>query len=160
MSIIAPVDQEWLKTGTERGTAYFRGEKPDRVPANPVILGHSALIHGRTIYDFYTKPSLGVEMLLNAQAFYDIPPMCMWLYATYWCEDYGGKIKFPTGRMSAPGIVEYPCKTPEDAEKLEVKNPEEISKGPTMTRHWEALEAAKNFLVLTSSHGNFLMRCS
>ncbi|MEM3489738.1 MAG: hypothetical protein QXO75_08835 [Nitrososphaerota archaeon] len=61
--------------------------------------------------------------------------MIMWLYATYWCEDFGGKIKFPTGRMSAPAIEEYPYKTPEEAEKYEVLDAEEIRKRPTWKRH-------------------------
>ncbi|MEM3489737.1 MAG: cobalamin-dependent protein [Nitrososphaerota archaeon] len=66
MSIIPPTDQEWLTSGLRRAGALFQGQKIDRVPANPIIMGHAALIHNRTLYDYYTKPALGVELNLNA----------------------------------------------------------------------------------------------
>jgi uroporphyrinogen decarboxylase len=80
---------------------------------------------------------------MDTMAFYKSMPMLMWIYATYWCEDFGGKIKFPTGRMSAPAIIEYPYEDPAKAEGYEVVDAETLSKGPTMKRHWEALEACK-----------------
>jgi uroporphyrinogen decarboxylase len=77
---------------------------------------------------------------------YDCEMLPMWMYATYWAEDYGATIKFPTGRMSAPALVEPACKTLEEAENLEVLDLKELSKGPTMQRHWVALERAEKLL--------------
>lgn len=146
MSWMAPLDTEWFKTDLERLGKHAMGIPGDRIDVNPSAMGHAAILHGKTLYDHYTKPSLGVELMLDTNMFYKSAPPVMWLYAVYWCEDFGGKIKFPTGRMSAPAIVEYPYKTPEEAEKYEVLDANALNKGPTMARHWEGLEAQKKVM--------------
>ena len=144
MSIeFAPVNQEWFEEGSLRASAFFRGEVPDRIPSNPFAMSYCARLFGYTINDWYTNPTFGVKSTLAAFELHDIAPMIMWLYAVYWTEDYGGKIKMPTGRMSAPAVVDSPIKEPEDVDKFEVLSIEELKKGPTMKAHYEALEAAK-----------------
>jgi len=144
--MLAPINERKLKESVERGNAFFMGEVPDRIPSMPLVIGKAGLDHGYTLYDFYTKPDLGVDTLMGAKMMYDCEMNPMWLYATYWAEDYGATIKFPTGRMSAPALVEPACKTLEEAENLEVLDLKELSKGPTMQRHWVALERAEKLL--------------
>lgn len=143
--MMPPIDQEWT-TSFERMGAMLQGQKVDQILGNPILIGHAAYIHNRTLYDFYTKPALGVELMLNASQSYGTMPNLQWFYAVYWCEDFGGKIRFPTGRMSAPAIEEYPYKTPEEAEKYEVLDADELRKRLTWKRHEEALEAQKKLL--------------
>lgn len=143
---IAHIFQDNLKERMERSTAFFRGEVPDRIPAAPMCMGQAAILHGYTLYDYYTKPEMGVEWLIHAGQMFDAEILPMWLYATYWVEDYGGTLKMPVGRMAAPAMIEPACKTLEDAENLEVLDLKELSKGPTMQRHWKALETAEKLL--------------
>jgi len=140
------VDWEWIKREGSPIQAMFSGQPYDRIGGNPFVIGHAAMIHGKTLYDLYTNPKLGVEMLVNASRFYNTAPMLMWLYAVYWNEDYGGELKWPVGRMSAPGIIKYPAMTPEAAEKIQPLSAEEMTKGPTMKKHWEALDTAQKIL--------------
>jgi len=144
--MMAPLKQEWLEVEGGNLQRMLGGAGHDHVPINPFIIGHAAPLHGKTVYEYYTEPALGVEMTISAAQFYDAAPMTMWLYAIYWAEDYGAVLKWPEARMSAPAISEYPAETPELAEQIEPLSPEEMTKGPTMTRHWEALEAYKKIM--------------
>ncbi|MBN1785960.1 MAG: hypothetical protein JW825_03070 [Candidatus Methanofastidiosa archaeon] len=144
--MFAHIFEEKLQEHIGRSTAFFRGEVPDRIPAAPMCMGQAAIMHGYTLYDFYTKPELGIDCIINAGQIFDAEILPMWIYATYWVEDYGGKLKMPVGRMAAPAMVEPACKTLEDAENLEVLDLKELDKGPTMQRHWRALEHAKKIM--------------
>ncbi len=113
----------------------------DHVPVNPFVMGNSAICHGKTLMDYYTRPDLGVQWMVAATtAVYDCAPNNQWLYAIYWTEDYGGTIKMPVGRMSAPGILTHGAPTIEQAENLRVLSHEELNKGPTMKMHWQAMD--------------------
>ncbi|MBC7121275.1 MAG: hypothetical protein H5T33_06875 [Candidatus Methanosuratus sp.] len=92
----------------------FQGQKVDQILGNPILIGHAAYIHNRTLYDF-AKPALGVELMLNASQSYGTMPNLQWIYAVYWCEDFGEKIRFSAGRMSATAI-ESPYRTREGME--------------------------------------------
>lgn len=146
MSFIPPMDREWMGKSLQEFMPILQGQRGKRVLANPFVAGHSAMLHNKTLYDYYTNPEFGCEINLNAFQFYDTVPMLMWIYAVYWCDDFGGKIKWPVGRMSAPAIIDYPYTTPELAEKYEVVSAEELYKGPTWSKHGVALEAAKKLL--------------
>ena len=147
--MLLPVNKRWLETvaGRYNPLAFSLGETPDRIPVDPLLsMGHAANIFGVPRPDLYTDPELGVRLVLAANEFYGADAFTFWVHTAFWCEDYGGKIKLPTGYAEAPYIVEHPLKTREDIEKLEVKDVDEISKGPTMTKIWKALETAEKLL--------------
>lgn len=144
--VFAHISEKSLQERMTRSNAFFMGEVPDRTPASPMAIGLAGLMHGHPLYDFYTKPDIGVQSIIHAGQIFDAEILPMWMYATYWAEDYGAKIKMPVGRMSAPALVEPACKTLEEAENLEVLDLKELSNGPTMQRHWKALETAKKML--------------
>jgi len=126
--------------------AMLTGQDFDHVPMNPFIMGAGTVLHGRTLLDHYTNPELAVAYAFNIAGVYGTVPNYNWNYAVYWCEDYGGEIKMPTGRMSAPGIIKYPAPTPEAAEKLQPLSPKELLEGPTMKLHTRGLKAAESFI--------------
>lgn len=126
--------------------AMYRGEDYDHVPINPVTVGYASVANGHTLHDFYTKPEEAVRWQFELAGRYGTVPVLNWSYAVYWNEDYGGTIKMPTGRMSAPGILTYPATTPEAVDKLEPLSPEELTKGPTMAMHIRGLKATESFL--------------
>lgn len=126
--------------------AMVKGEDYDHVPINPMVIGYASVAHGKTLHDFYTNPEEAVRFQFNLAGQYGIMPNLNWNYAVYWNEDYGGTIKMPSGRMSAPGILTYPATTPEAVEKLEPLSPEELTKGPTMALHKRGLKAVESFI--------------
>jgi len=144
--VFAHIFQEKLEERIKRSNAFFMGEVPDRTPASPMCMGQAAIMHGYTLYDYYTKPDLGIDCIIHASQMLDAEILPMWLYATYWVEDYGGKLKMPVGRMAAPAMIEPACKTFEEADSLEVLDLKELSNGPTMQRHWKALERAEKIM--------------
>jgi len=144
--ILLPGWKEQMAREAENLRRMMTDQSHDHVPVNPFLMGAAARVQDRTLEDYYTKPSLGVQCLLASQMIYDTMPNHNWLYAVYWAEDYGSKIKMPTGRMSAPAVVSHAAPTPELAEKIEPLSPEELAKAPTMKRHWEALETAEKLL--------------
>ena len=147
--MIPPFDREKAKKETEQYLALADGAQPDRIVANPLVMGQSALLHGKTINDWYTKPKIGAQMLLNAVTCYNVPLLPIastWAYGTAWCEDYGGEVKWPTGNAGAPGIAKHPYSKPEEVDSFQAQTPEEISKGPTYAKLWEAMEVTKKTL--------------
>ena len=147
--MIPPFDREKNRNDTEQCLALLRGEQPDRIVGNPLVMGQSAFLHGKTINDYYTKPKMGSQMLLNACNFYGIPLMPIastWAYGTPWCEDYGGEVKWPTGNAGAPGIAKHPFSKPEEIDSFEPLTPEELSRGPTYAKLWVAMEETQKIL--------------
>ena len=144
-AISARANENFSRESANR-RAMIRGEDFDHVPINPMVMGYSAVAHGHTLHDFYTNPEQSMIWQLELAGQYGIMPNLNWNYAVYWCEDYGGTVKMPTGRMSAPGILTYPATTPEEVEKLEVLSPEEINNGPTMALHARGLRAMENII--------------
>lgn len=126
--------------------AMFTGQDYDHVPINPVIMGHAGVAHGQSLLAYYTEPEKAIAWQFGVARMYGTVPNPNYLYATYWNEDYGGTIKMPTGRMSAPGILTYPADTPDKADKLQPLSPEELAKGPTMKLHTRGLKAAESYI--------------
>lgn len=126
--------------------AMMTGQEYDQCPINPQFLGHPAIAHGHNLYEYYTQPEKAVYWHLDIARMYQVVPNPLYLYATYWCEDYGGTIKMPTGRMSAPGILTYPATTVDLADKLRPLTAEELTKGPTMKLHMRGLRAAEKYI--------------
>lgn len=122
------------------------GQDYDQCPINPFYMGHSAIAHGHTLYEYYTEPEKAIAWSLDIARMYQAVPNLMSLYATYWCEDYGGTIKMPTGRMSAPAVLTHPATTPDLADKLQPLTAEELAKGPTMKLHMRGQRAVEKYI--------------
>ena len=77
---------------SERWLAMLRGEKTDRIPVIPVILGHCAKVMGKSdLGDFYTKPKFNIQaQILTRELYkYDQPPFIA--DPGYFTECWGGK---------------------------------------------------------------------
>jgi uroporphyrinogen decarboxylase len=147
--MIPPYNRAKMRKETEQYRALVRGEQPERTACNIVLYGQAATLHGRTINEFYTKPKMGAQMLSSACHSYGLafmPSGGTWTYGVPYCEDYGGEVKWPTGNAGAPGITKHPFSKPEEIEEFEPHSPEEMEKGPTITRHWEAMDETERIL--------------
>ncbi len=110
---------------SKRWLAFIRGEKTDRVPVIPLILGHCAKVMGMpNLGDMYTKPAFNVNAQIISRELYgyDQPPA--FIDPGYGSAAWGGKIMHPYNpKMGAPIVIDTPAKTPEDIEKLEIPDP-------------------------------------
>jgi len=121
-----------MKPG-ERLAAVLMGQKPDRVPVIPFILGFAAKIVGVPIGDLYTDPkkSFRAQLLCAEMYGYDSSPM--YAYASFGAWEFGGKVGFPyEPGQSAPYVIEEPVKSEEDVDKLEVPDPKTAGSIPIM----------------------------
>lgn len=147
MSLLAPVSKKWLEAVDKRKPMGDASGHSSEVPCDAsLFISHAAKVFNISRYDAYTNPELGVKITLAANELYGLDAFCGWGHAVLFVDDYGGKIKWPTGWTDAPYVEEYPLKTPEDIEKLEVKDVDELSKGPTYAKLWKALETAEKLL--------------
>ncbi|MBC7121267.1 MAG: uroporphyrinogen decarboxylase family protein [Candidatus Methanosuratus sp.] len=111
-------------SSTERMGAVLMGQKPDRVPVNPFILGFAAKICNLPLGDLYTDPKkcFRTQLLCAEMYGYDATPM--YAYASYGAWEFGGEIGMPYEEgQSAPYVIKHPVETPEDVDKLEVPDP-------------------------------------
>ncbi|MEM1574068.1 MAG: uroporphyrinogen decarboxylase family protein [Candidatus Methanomethylicaceae archaeon] len=118
-------------TSLERMMAVLMGQKPDRIPVNPFILGFAAKICGVPIGDLYAdaKKSFRAQLLCAEMYGYDATPM--YGYASFGAWEFGGKIGFPyEPGQSAPYVIKHPVETPEDVDKLEVPDPKKAGSIP------------------------------
>ncbi|MEN3017431.1 MAG: uroporphyrinogen decarboxylase family protein, partial [Candidatus Methanosuratincola petrocarbonis] len=118
-------------TPMERMGAVLMGQKPDRVPVNPFILGFAAKVCNLPIGDLYAdaKKSFRAQVLCAEMYGYDATPM--YGYASYGAWEFGGKIGMPyEAGQSAPYVIKHPVETPEDVDKLEVPDPKNAGSIP------------------------------
>ena len=105
----------------ERFHAVLMGEKPDRVPVNPFILGFAANIIGMPLGDFYADGNKCFEAQFMCMRLYGYEATPMYGYASCGPWEFGGKIGFPYGAgHSAPYVTEHPVMEIGDIDKLEV----------------------------------------
>ena len=127
-----PTNMEWFGSSLKRFGSAMSGhpELCDRTPVFPLVAGQVAQqLFGISLSDFYSDPKIMVKMAVAAAELYDMAPFATAIYADYWCEDYGGKVQWPTGEyMSAPAIMEYPLKTAEDVENLHIWDVDEMDR--------------------------------
>jgi len=110
---------------SERWLAMLRGEKTDRIPVIPVILGHCAKVMGKSdLGDFYTKPKFNIQaQILTRELYkYDQPPFIA--DPGYFTECWGGKTLQPYNpKMGSPVPIQPAAKNAEELEKLEIPDP-------------------------------------
>lgn len=108
-------------TPHERMGALMMGEKPDRVPVVPFVLGYAAQITGISMGEFYADGDKCFEAQFSSMRLHGYEMTPMYGYACCGAWEFGGKVAFPYDpAYGAPYIVEHPVKTPADVERLEV----------------------------------------
>jgi len=118
-------------TSVERVSAVIRGDRPDRIPIMPFTGGFCAPIVGYPISSIYDDPEKSFWAQIWAQELlgYDGAPS-FW-YASYGGWEFGGKIKMPEGELDqAPVLTEFPARTPEEVEALEIPEAEKAGHLP------------------------------
>jgi len=139
MSYYIPINESYLKRAGAQFSTPFVGTPSDRVPVDPLIFSASARLFNRTIREFWEgDPAEAITMVAHACEFYDITPIAHYLYGSYWAEDYGAKLKYM--ETMPPIVVDYPIKEPADVDRFEPMDPKELSKGPTLTKHFRAFD--------------------
>ncbi|MCM1987891.1 uroporphyrinogen decarboxylase family protein [Methanococcoides seepicolus] len=138
----APMDKDWLENAGNLWTTPFVDTPSERVIVDPIILSHAASVFKKSVGYFWQNPAEAMRMVCHTCEMYDVTPVGHYLYADYWGEDYGAKVKVQAN--SPPGITKRPIKDAEGVDNLEVLSPEDLAKGPTLTKHFEALDTCKN----------------
>lgn len=128
----------------ERMGALMMGQKPDRVPVSPFIMGYAAKVCGIPLGDIYAdaKKSFKAHMLCMELHGYDTTPL--YGYASVGAWEFGGEVGMPYGKgHGAPYVIRHPLETEEQVDKCEVPDPKKAGSMPI------ALEFAK----LCNSYG-------
>jgi uroporphyrinogen decarboxylase len=108
-------------TPKERMRALMMGQKPDRVPVIPFILGYAAKITGISLGDFYSDGDKNFEAQIASMRLHGYEGGPTYTYASWGAWEFGGKTGFPYDvAYGAPYVIEHPVKTVEDVERLEV----------------------------------------
>ena len=139
-----PIDQDWLKRAKRRYNATFLGGEFDRIPVDPMMLSHSTVRMGYGISDFYADPVLAVNCLAQAQQVYDLLPVTKYYFAHPWLPELGIKLK--PMKLTAPVPDNVVVIDPEDADKIEIPDTNEIVKGYSYTRLTKAMDYTKEHL--------------
>ena len=137
------IDRDWLARAKRRYNATFLGGDFDRIPVDPMMLSHSTVMCGFGISDFYAYPELAVKCLAHAQEVYDLLPVTKYYFAHPWLPELGIELK--PMKMTAPVPVNTVVTDPEDADKIEIPDTDEIMRGYSFTRltHAMAKEACR-----------------
>jgi uroporphyrinogen-III decarboxylase len=108
-------------TPQERMRTLFTGEKPDRVPVNPFVLGYAAQITGVSIGDLYADGDKWFEAQFAAMRLHGYEATPFYAYASCGPWEFGGRIEFPYREgSSAPYVLQHPVNRIGDIENLEV----------------------------------------
>lgn len=113
-------------TPAERMAAVMMGQKPDRIPCMPFILGFAAVVTGYKVGEFYAEPEKSFRAQLLCQEMFGYDGSPLYGYASYGAWEVGGEIRFPYGEWEqAPVVTKQPWSTPEAIERYQV--PEDVS---------------------------------
>lgn len=101
--------------------AVMMGEKPDRVPVVPFVLGYAAHVTGTSLGDFYADGDKCFEAQFMAMRLHGYEQTPLYGYASLGAWEFGGEVGFPYGPgHSAPYVKRHPVMSVEDVETLEV----------------------------------------
>ncbi|MDT3701359.1 MAG: uroporphyrinogen decarboxylase family protein [Thermincola sp.] len=108
-------------TSQERMQALMKGERPDRVPCIPFIVGHAAVVCGKPIAKVYDSAEESFMYQLHTKNLYGHDGNPNYAYADAGGWEFGGDIEFPYKQYAgAPNVIRVPVETEEDALNLEV----------------------------------------
>lgn len=110
----------------ERWDALIRGERPDRVPCLQFILGHTAVVSGKSIAKVYDDAAMSLACQQNAMRMYGYDGLILHGWANAGGAEFGGEIEFPYRKYTgAPMMKKNPVQNEDDAWNLKV--PEDIT---------------------------------
>jgi len=105
----------------ERMHAVLAGERPDRVPVVPFVLGYAAKIIDKSIGDFYADGDKCFESQFASMRLHGYEQTPMYGYASCGAWEFGGEVGMPYDESyGAPFVKRHPVETVEDIYSLEV----------------------------------------
>ncbi len=108
-------------TGPERMQAVMMGQKPDRIPVVPFVMGYAANITGIPLGDYYSDGDKCFEAQFMSMRLHGYEQTPLYGYASLGAWEFGGEVGFPYGPgHSAPYVKRHPVMSIEDVENLEV----------------------------------------
>jgi uroporphyrinogen decarboxylase len=118
-------------TSRERWDALVRGDRLDRVPCLQFMLGHTAVVNGKSIAKVYDDAEASLTCQRNAMDLYGHDGLVLHGWANAGGAEFGGEIEFPYRKYTgAPMMKRSPVQNEDDAWALAV--PEDILSAGTM----------------------------
>jgi uroporphyrinogen decarboxylase len=109
---------------SERVAALMRGERPDRVPCFPFILGFCARNAGYPVSATYMDAEKSFWSQVWAAEMYGYDTTPIYFYASYGAWEFGGDVRMPSGPFEmAPKILRHPVTNEQELEALELPDP-------------------------------------
>jgi uroporphyrinogen decarboxylase len=136
-------DMAWHGHCATRFAGPFVGNYMDRIDVDPIVIGHAAPKCGYTQRQFYEIPELGAHCVAYCNELYDLLPVTHWFYSNVWLDSLGAPMEV-TDKL--PYIIpdgipnNRPAEKPENVEKLEVPDVDELEKslsGQLYIRAWD-----------------------
>ena len=118
-------------TSRERWDALVRGDRLDRVPCLQFMLGHTAVVNGKSIAKVYDDAEASLTCQRNAMDLYGHDGLVLHGWANAGGAEFGGEIEFPYRKYTgAPMMKRSPVQNEDDAWALAV--PDDILSAGTM----------------------------
>ena len=118
-------------TSRERWDALIRGDRLDRVPCLQFMLGHTAVVNGKSIAKVYDDAEASLTCQRNAMDLYGHDGLVLHGWANAGGAEFGGEIEFPYRKYTgAPMMKRSPVQSEDDAWALAV--PDDILSAGTM----------------------------
>lgn len=106
-------------TVADRLVRLVHGEKPDRTPFVPFILGFCAKDAGQPISATYDNAAISFATQLKTAQKYGFDGTPLYFYASYGAWEFGGEVKMPASQWEqAPMVTRHPAETPDAVEAL------------------------------------------
>ena len=110
----------------ERMGAVMSGQRPDRVPVVPFVLGYASQIIGKSIGDFYADGDVCFESQFASMRLHGYEQSPMYGYASCGPWEFGGKVGMPyDSAYGAPYVIRHPVENIEDIYSIQVPTFEE-----------------------------------
>jgi uroporphyrinogen decarboxylase len=124
------VDRDSMSS-RERWEALVRGERPDRVPCLQFILGHTAVVAGKSIAAIYDDARASIACQCDAMELYGYDGLILHGWANAGGAEFGGDIEYPYRHYTgAPMVKRNPVQSEQDALALRV--PDDIAGAGTV----------------------------
>ncbi|ADE36182.1 uroporphyrinogen decarboxylase family protein [Methanohalophilus mahii] len=142
-------------TPPERMAAVMSGQKPDRIPVVPFILGYASKITGISLGDFYADGDKCFDAQFASMRLHGYEQTPMYGYASLGPWEFGGKIGFPYGKgQGAPYVIEHPVNTIDDIENIKVPDFKEELPGGYKQADIVASRCAEHGMPITVQIGS------
>lgn len=108
-------------TSAERMDAVYSGERPDRVPVTPLLLGHAAVVCGEPLARIFDDAEESFRCQMLALEMYGLDGIVFCPSTPFGVLAFGGEISFPVKKYrGAPVVTRTPVQFEEDVHSLEV----------------------------------------